>query len=206
MSLRNDEIRVLIVDDESVIALTLEDILTQMGIGKVEIALFFEEAVEIAQTLKPHLLLFDINLKTDQDGIELAAQIKKDLNTEVIYITAHFDDDTITRAKKTQPLNYIIKPFEAQQVKLAMEMAINQLGDGDETGREKLNLSKLITQQELEILRLIANGRSSDEIAGQLFISPKTVMNHRYNIAKKLQLPAEKNNLLKWAIENKGNI
>jgi DNA-binding CsgD family transcriptional regulator len=73
-------------------------------------------------------------------------------------------------------------------------------------GTERLMTSRLVSKTEYEILKLIADNKSSKEISEALFISPNTVKTHRHNIARKLNLPMDNNALTRWAIDNKGQL
>lgn len=194
--------RILIVDDEMIIARDIERILKNIGLREVRIANSSSEAIEIARKFKPELMLFDINLEEEKDGITTAREIQEFLNTQVIYITAHSDPAVLHEAIGTKPVNYILKPFDQEQIKVAVHVALN-----DEVnvgfGEMKIDLVGRLSETERKIINLIAESKTSTEIAEVLFISPKTVENNRYNICKKLKLPSEKNSLIKWVFEHK---
>jgi len=118
----------------------------------------------------------------------------------VIYLTAFSDRKIVELAGKTHPLNYILKPWSDHQIRVSVEMAFDQLAAQVSQGLKLTNL----TQSELKILELIAQNKKSKEIADLLFISEKTVKNHRYNISKKLNLSTENNSLLSFALSHFG--
>ncbi|MGD8624837.1 MAG: response regulator [Anaerolineae bacterium] len=116
--------RILIVEDDSIIAMELQDRLKDLEYevcGKTGTA---ENAVILAEGLRPDLVLMDIRLKAAMDGVEAAGRIQAQFDIPVVYLTAHADDDTLERAKATEPYGYIIKPFEERELTTAIEMAL----------------------------------------------------------------------------------
>lgn len=195
--------RVLILDDEMVIARDLERTLRSMGLTKVKIANSSTEVLDRARHFLPHLLLSDINLEEkNTDGIRVSNQIKEYLHVKVIYVTAHSDQHILDRAKQSRPENYIVKPFEEDQVRVAVELALNSPAI-KKCGVLKSEEFFSLTESEKRILQLVSEHQTTKEIAKRLFISPKTVENHRSNITRKLGLQPRNNNLLAWAIEHK---
>ncbi len=119
-----DQPVVLIVEDESIVAMDIQARLRQMGYSAPAVASTGIEAIERVQEFKPDLILMDINLKGDMDGIEAAAHIKEIRDIPVIYLTAYADDDTLNRAKVTSPAGYILKPFEERELQITIEMTL----------------------------------------------------------------------------------
>ncbi|MBZ2164633.1 PAS domain S-box protein [Methanobacterium spitsbergense] len=117
------EIKILLVEDESIEALDIKRTLESFGYEVPYVASSGEEAVEKALEIMPDLILMDVILKGDSDGIEAVTKIK-DLNIPVIYLTAHSEESTIERAKLTEPYGYIIKPYDRTEIKYAIELAI----------------------------------------------------------------------------------
>ena len=118
--------RVLIAEDESLIAEELRDRLEQMGFSVVGVVASGEAAIARAHEAVPDLLLMDIRLKGRVDGIEAATEIRRQLNVPVIYVTAHGDDTTIARAKRTNPVGYVIKPFTDRALQVAIDIGLHQ--------------------------------------------------------------------------------
>lgn len=116
--------RILVVEDESVVALDLQTRLTRLGYHVVETASCGESAVELAAQLRPDLVLMDIRLRGEMDGIAAADLIRTRLSVPVIYLTAHADDGTVQRARITEPFGYILKPFDERELRTVIEMAI----------------------------------------------------------------------------------
>ena len=196
------DLRILIVEDEMIIARDLQRTLMEIGIEMIEIANGFDEAVDIYAKYKPHLVLCDINLEDKQDGITLAQKIINELNTQIIFITAHSNQQYLERAAKLNPLNYIVKPFKKEQIIATVQMSMSKK-KVIEGGTERIDHLNNLTPSEINILSLISNGLTTSLIAERLFISKKTVENHRSNICRKLELDSKNNSLLTWAIEHK---
>lgn len=118
--------RVLIVEDESIIALDIQTSLQNAGYQVVSIATTSEEALTDTADLQPDLVLMDIRLRGEIDGVETAEKIRQSWQLPVIFLTAHADDNTLTRAKSTQPFGYILKPFEDRELITMIEIALSR--------------------------------------------------------------------------------
>lgn len=119
-----DRVTILVVEDESLVAKDLSFRLTDLGYEVVGVAHTAEDAVKSAEEFKPDLILMDIRLKGDMDGIDAAMEIKKSLDMPVIYLTAYSDEETLGRAKVTTPFGYILKPFGEREIHIAIEIAL----------------------------------------------------------------------------------
>lgn len=116
--------RIMIVEDETIVALDIKGRLNMLGYEVVAHATNGADALRLAGEHKPDLILMDIMIDGDMDGIATAQAIQKTLFVPVVYLTAYADDDTLSRAKTTGPFGYIIKPFEDRELKLTIEMAL----------------------------------------------------------------------------------
>ena len=116
--------KILIVEDEAISALDLQSRLQNRGFLVPEIAFTGEEAIRKSAEVRPDLVLMDIMLPGDIDGITAAEQIKSRFDIPVIYVTAYADEATLQRAKITEPFGYIIKPFQERELAIAIEMAL----------------------------------------------------------------------------------
>jgi PAS domain S-box-containing protein len=124
--LKSDRIasKILIVEDEALVAETLAESLISLGYdiaGKTDSA---EEAIRISEESVPHLVLMDISLTTNIDGIEAAEDIRTRFGIPVVYLTGYGEKDVFERAKKTQPYGYLSKPVELQELSNAIEIAL----------------------------------------------------------------------------------
>jgi len=116
--------KILIVEDERIVAEDIRTKLEYVGYALAGIASSGEESIKKAEKCQPDLVLMDIVLEGKMDGIEAAAQIFSQLNIPVVYLTAYSDERTLKKAKVTEPFGFIIKPFEAQDLFTAIEMAL----------------------------------------------------------------------------------
>ncbi|MBE0517565.1 MAG: response regulator, partial [Methanophagales archaeon] len=116
--------KILVVDDEVVITTQLEERLTYMGYEVVGRASSGNEAIEMAKSLMPDLILMDIVMPGKLDGIDAASTIKAELDTPIIFLTAYADDKFVERAKNVEPFGYIVKPFHESEIKAAVEVAL----------------------------------------------------------------------------------
>ncbi len=116
--------RIMIVEDESIVAMGIKHKLEDLGYRIVGIEATGEGAVDTALKTEPDLILMDIVLKGDMDGIEAAQMIHGYLDTPIIYITAYSDDEVLRRARITEPYGYILKPFKKSEVNANIQMAI----------------------------------------------------------------------------------
>ena len=115
--------KILIIEDEALVARELKSRLTNMGCEVVGIA-YGREGIELARETKPDLLLSDIHLKDGEDGIEMAQVIQAERDVPVVFLTAYSDEDTVSRAKEITPYGYIIKPVENRELRIAIDMAL----------------------------------------------------------------------------------
>lgn len=116
--------RILVVEDEGIIAKDIQNRLEGLGYAVPAIASSGEQAVSKAAETQPDLVLMDIRLKGEMDGVEAAGQVRDRFHIPVVYVTAYADDATLQRAKITQPFGYILKPFETRELHSAIEMAL----------------------------------------------------------------------------------
>ncbi|MCK5231069.1 MAG: response regulator [Desulfobulbaceae bacterium] len=118
------EMRILVVEDEGIIAADIQSSLKNLGYHVSGVASSGEEAIRKAEEDRPDLVLMDIVIKGEMDGIETAGQLRSRFNIPVIYLTAYTDKETLERAKVTEPYGYIVKPFEDRELHTAVEMAL----------------------------------------------------------------------------------
>jgi CheY-like chemotaxis protein len=120
--------RILIVEDDGVTALNIRTRLCQAGYAVLAIAESAKQAIGYVEITHASdhidLVLMDIQLKGDKDGITTAEEIQRRFNIPVVYLTATADNDTIERAKLTQPYGYVIKPFQTADLLSALEIAL----------------------------------------------------------------------------------
>jgi len=117
-------VNILVVEDESIVALDIKNRLQKSGYYVVGLTSSGEESVRIAAKLRPDIVLMDIKLKGDMDGVEAAEQIRANFNIPIIYLTAYADELTLQRAKITESFGYLLKPFEERELTATIETAL----------------------------------------------------------------------------------
>ncbi|PSB01125.1 GGDEF domain-containing response regulator [Merismopedia glauca] len=115
---------ILIVEDEKIVARDLQLVLEDLGYSVPAIANTGELAIQKAFELKPDLILMDIRLLGEMDGISTAQIVVDQLDIPIVYLTAHSDETTLARAKLTHPYGYLIKPFEERELRAVIEIAL----------------------------------------------------------------------------------
>ena len=116
--------KVLIVEDENIVALDIASRVESLGYAVAAVVRSGERAIEKVAETRPDLVLMDIRLRGALDGIQAAEHIHARFDLPVIYLTAYADEETLQRAKVTQPYGYILKPFEARELHSAIEIAL----------------------------------------------------------------------------------
>ena len=142
------KINVLIVEDESIVAKDIQHSLKKLGYNILGICSTGEDAIKSAKDLSPDLVLMDIMLKGDMNGIEAAAQIRETNNIPVIFLTAYADENTLNKAKVSEPFGYIIKPFKEIDLHTSIEMAIYKHGKEQEIVKERDFLYSIIENKD----------------------------------------------------------
>lgn len=189
--------RVLILEDDIIIARDLIE-MTNKIVENVHFANSYNGAIKLMNQYKFDLCLCDINLNEEKTGICFVKKIiNSNPNIQVIYITANYDDQTIKETECTNPLHFIVKPFQANQIETSLKLSIEKF---KVQNKIESQLDQL-TIQEQKILTLITKNKSNKDIAEQLFVSEKTIRNHRYNMLKKLDLPKVPNALLFYGLK-----
>ncbi|MBN2030330.1 response regulator [bacterium] len=117
--------KIIVVEDESIVAFDIENILKNYGYSVPAVINNGEEAVKKSEEIHPDLVLMDINLKGGIDGVEAAEIINHQLNIPVIYLTAYSDDETLKRAIKTNPYGYIPKPIDSMELHTLIVLTLN---------------------------------------------------------------------------------
>lgn len=191
-----EEKKILILEDDIIVGIDLQEVLIANGYT-TSLVHNYEQALAEAKKFKPQLAICDINLGKGLTGIDFVKDVYINLpKLEIIYVTAFSNKQMMDEVATTNSLNYIVKPWNEEQIKVSVKMAFNYI----EKKYSKEDLIKGLSLTEYKIIDLIAKQKKSKEIGALLFISDKTVRNHRYNIIKKLNLPNDNNSLLKWAL------
>ena len=197
-----DDVRVLLVDDHTIVRQGLRRILEEKDIEVVGEAEDGRKGLEMARELEPDVVVMDISMPK-LGGIEATRRIRKEVpNAKVIILTIHFDENYIFKALDAGASAYLVKETASEDLIDAIETVmsgeiylcphippkvIKSYKKLIKSGKKVDEFSRL-TNREREILQLIAEGYTSKQIGEMLFISDKTVENHRANIMGKLDI------------------
>lgn len=150
--------KILIIDDEAIIGLQLEAIVSSMGLEVVGVGTSGKEALAMAKELNPDLILMDIVMRGGMNGIDAGSKIKSKFKIPIIFITAHADNKWVRKAKHIDPFGYILKPFQEEQIKAIVEIALyridleTQLSEVENMLRSERNqLEKMVAVQTEEL-------------------------------------------------------
>jgi DNA-binding NarL/FixJ family response regulator len=198
-----DEVRVLVVDDHDLFRTGLKTLLEEQGINVVGEAPNGQTAIRLASELAPDVVIMDLNMP-GLTGVETTRKLAGIAPlTRVVVLTISADDDDVMDAVMAGACGYLLKDSSIEELKIGIRAAASgeslispQIAakvlrrlraqsssvDAAETIRAELS------DREIEVLKLIANGKDNAQIARELFISPKTVKNHISNILMKLQI------------------
>lgn len=180
--------KVLIIEDDPLILENVLELLEMKGY-KPYGAKNALSGLKLLEEIKPDIILCDYKLP-DKDGFEIIKIIREDLNIDIpfIFITAKAERETQRMGMNLGADDYITKPFTAKEIIDSIESRLRKsklnLKNKQKLPKEYYTLSKT----EKQILLKISQGKTSLQIANELYISPKTVTNHRYNISQKLNL------------------
>lgn len=199
--------RILIADDHPFTLMGTKGFVESLGYKVEDICSNGITAYNLIHTHQPNIAILDINMP-GMDGLEVLEKVyRQKLKTKVILLTMHKEMTVFKKANQFEVSGYILKENAQDELQLCLEAVkkgdqyISKNLENDlliDSSSENDGLSKL-TFTEKKILELIAQQKTSKQIAEMLFISEKTVEGHRTNIITKLELPREKNVLLIWA-------
>lgn len=187
------KLRVLIVEDEPVIAENISMYLDNADFEVSGIAYDSAEANEQLQHNTPDAAILDVNLESEEDGIDIATRINQKYHLPFLFLTSYSDKETLQRAKAVNPSGYIVKPFNEKTLLASLEIAIsNHAADINRKmpslSMEKINKHLLspLSDREYEIVQLVYDGITNNQIAEKIFVSVNTVKTHLKNIYLKL--------------------
>ena len=142
------KISVLVVEDESIVSKDIQYSLKKLGYNVVGVAATGQKAIELCGEKLPDIILMDIMLKGDINGIEASTRIKEVYNIPVIFLTAYADENTLSKAKVTEPYAYIIKPFKEIDLHTSIEMAFYKHSKELELLKERDMLYSIVENKE----------------------------------------------------------
>lgn len=184
-------LEILLIEDEFIIAKDIKILLGKNNFASVDYAKNYDTALDLFVKKSFDLIISDINLNDKKNGIEIITEFSKLKKIPVVYLTAYSDLDIINQAEKTMPFAYILKPYNNNQLRATISLAIlnfKKQSKGVSENQENTVKLKLLTIREKEVLVTLSSGKISKEIAEELNISTNTVEQHKKNIRKKLNL------------------
>lgn len=189
------EFKILIVEDEPIIAEGIALHLKNSHFSVSDIAYDADEAVTSLQKKNPDIAILDINLESDKDGIQIAEYINKVCPIPFIFLTSYSDEVIMERAKATSPAGFIVKPFNKNTLIATLEIAISNFSRSSQNHVPHLSQTKInkkltdsLSDREFEIVQLLYDGKNNQEICDLLFIAMNTVKRHITNIYFKLDV------------------
>ncbi|MBK6821832.1 MAG: response regulator transcription factor [Saprospiraceae bacterium] len=191
----NYKVRVLIVEDEPLIAENLAMYLNNNDYEVAGIAYDFEEGMLSLKEGKPDIVLLDINLEGKQDGIDLGKYIHEKLGIPFVFLSSYSDKNTLDRAKQVQPSGYLVKPFHEKTLLTTLEISLANFAGFSNPKNVDLNLDAMnsslhspLSQREFEVLQLIYGGKTNQQISQELYISINTLKRHINNAYMRLDV------------------
>ncbi len=216
----NGEIKILIVDDHPIFRKGLRQVIEADGILKViEEAENGATALKLIEEIKPEVVVADVNMP-QMNGLELARNIKeKNLQIALVFLTMYKDETMFNAAMDAGVLGYVLKDNAVTDITECIKMVaagkhyitpslteyLFKRGRRSSGYQEQIRGLDTLTKTERRVLRLIAEEKTSKEIAEKLFIHPRTVDNHRTNICAKLDIHGS-NALLRYALTHKSEL
>lgn len=119
-------IKILIIEDEKIVALDLKRRLTKLGYHVTGMAANGQKALTLVNQDLPNIVLMDIHIQGSMDGIELAGILQRTHSIPIIYLTAYSEAQTVTRAKATKPYGYLLKPFSDRELNIIIQVSIER--------------------------------------------------------------------------------
>lgn len=185
--------RVIVLEDEPLISTELVGTLNDLGYEVVAELDDPELVIPAIEHTKPDLVFLDINLGHELTGIDIGRKLQKMGKVPFIYLTSFGDRKTIAQASETEPLTYLMKPFNEHTLISAIEVGMvnyHKRSLPNELNLDRINetINGEITRKEFEVLQSIFKGKSNNQIAQQHFVSLNTVKTHIKNLYVKLDV------------------
>ncbi len=187
------EFKILIVEDEVFIAEDLRDMLEELGYEVCAVCYNSEKAISELYRCTPDLVMLDITIRGQKDGIQLAKVINEHHHIPFIYLTSHSDRETLERAKHTRPRGYIVKPFKDRDLISSIEIALfNHAEDLKKRNLEKSFVDRSATtplsDKEHEIFLDLVDGLNNKQIGEKRFLSINTIKTYIKRLFDKLEV------------------
>jgi len=200
----NTNTKIIVVEDDETTALNLKISLQK---HQYDVVAIYHDATQASSAIsihKPDIVLIDISLQEENDGIVLARTIKTEYDLPFIYLTSYNDDETITYAKFTEPYGYIIKPFDPDSLHAVIQMALFKYQQDSEKNKSIMSLK----HEKLNLMTRLRSKRSSNKtivpFSKDYYVDMKT--HEIFYKDKKLKLTKKENNFLRILVENIGHV
>lgn len=145
--------KILIVEDEYSIAMDIETRLIRMGYEVIGIADSFQEALQIVQSDEPDLILMDIHINGDKNGIESAELLTEICNAPLVFLTAYSEDEIFKKALTVKPAGYLLKPFDEKQLKSTIEVGLMIRKDLEDKQKEINRLKSILSKIDQSVVQ-----------------------------------------------------
>jgi len=204
--------KILVVEDERIIAMDIAANLRDCGYDVVGTAASTAEALQVIKQTAPDLVIMDIVLDGESDGIDAADKIWREHSIPVIYLTAYTTNSMLDRAKLTNPFGYLVKPFKTEELHASIQMALHrvkseavqpetggllqtlktlQTAEGNSASTAQANRIGALSPRERQVLELFLRGYGTGTIASRLTVSAQTVRNHLKNACRKFEVHSQ---------------
>ncbi len=186
-------IQVLIVEDEPLIAEDIREYLSNVDYTVLDIAYNKSQALNVLERQTPDMILLDINLGGNLDGIEIAHLINQKYQLPFIFLTSYAHKSILDQVKVTRPLGYIVKPFTEKDLFSSIEIALynfSQSAQPHNLNLERINqvLLSPLTEKEFQALQDIYQGLTNKQMAEKHFVTVNTIKTHLQNLYDKLSV------------------
>jgi two-component system, sensor histidine kinase and response regulator len=148
--------RIMIVEDERIVAMDLAETLGELGYAIAGVTTRGEEAIELARQVSPQLILMDVRLAGEIDGIAAAETIRAERDVPVVYLTAHSDNETLRRATQSDPSAYLVKPFKSPELRCVIEIALHKHAMDERLHEQMQQIQRLNEGLEQRVLQRTA--------------------------------------------------
>lgn len=186
-------IQVLIVEDEPLIAEDICEYLSNVDYSVLAVAYNKSQALKALEQLTPDMILLDINLGGNLDGIEIAHLINQKYQAPFIFLTSYAHKSILDQAKVTRPMGYIVKPFTEKDLFSSIEIALYNFSQNAQP--HNLNLERInqvllspLTEKEFQALQDIYQGLTNKQMAKKQFVTVNTIKTHLQNLYDKLSV------------------
>ena len=183
--------RLLLIEDDQDLALNISELLELNGF-EVTLASNGQHAISLLPTTNPDIIVSDVRMP-GMSGTEVLRSLKENnsfRNIPFIFISAIVDQAKVREMVNLGADDYLTKPFSFNELLAVIEARLTRFKEFKDDGKDKeWSFAALLTNREIQIVNLVSSGLATSEIAERLFISVRTVENHKYNIMNKLDIP-----------------